>query len=107
MLAPAVRAWVVWWSGETLKDGWPNCRKGSALVAGPSFFPPWPADRRVGRRVREVVLALACRSMLAHEPDFFARQVLGTHVVDTLWRSIRDPHTDCGELGRQLDTRKN
>jgi len=35
-------------------------------------------DWRVGRQVREVVLALAGRAMFAHEPDFLAWQVLGS-----------------------------
>lgn len=59
-------------------------------------------DRRLGRQVGEVVLALACRSMFPDQPDCLAGQMLCTHIVDTLRRSVCDPHTNRGKAGREL-----
>jgi hypothetical protein len=58
-------------------------------------------DRRVGGQVREVILALAGRAMLAHEPDFLAWQVLSAHIEDPLRRPVCDTHANSGEACRE------
>ena len=40
--------------------------------------------------------------MFPDEPYFLARQMLGAHVVDTLRRSVCDPHANRGKAGREL-----
>lgn len=74
------------------------------LFADPAGFDGagQPIDRRVRGPVGEIVLALAGRAMFPDEPDFLARQVLGSHIVDTLRRSVCDPHANRGEAGREL-----
>src|SRR3546814_7056922 len=47
-------------------------------------------DGGVGRRVREIVFALAVRTMLAHQPGFLTGHVLPARGADALWRAISD-----------------
>ena len=54
-------------------------------------------ERRVGRQVRQVVLSLPVRSVLADQPDFFPGHVLVAHVADALRWAIGDAHPQCRE----------
>src|SRR3546814_8683715 len=47
-------------------------------------------DGGVGRRVREIVFALAVRTMLAHQPGYLTGHVLPARGADALWRAISD-----------------
>jgi hypothetical protein len=57
-------------------------------------------ERSVGGQVGQVVLALAGRALLPHDPHLLAGQVLRSHVVDPLRRSIGYADTQRGKTGR-------
>ena len=59
-------------------------------------------DRRLAREIGQVILALSGRAMFADEPGLFAGQVLGAHIMDTLWWSVCDPNANRSEAGREL-----
>jgi hypothetical protein len=54
-------------------------------------------EGRIGRVVAQVVLALAAGPLLAHQPSFLARQVLGVAVR----RPVRPAHPQGGEFRRE------
>lgn len=60
---------------------------------------------RLCRQVREMVLPLARRAMLADEPRLFAGQVLVAAVADPPGRAVGDAHARCSKAGRQLALR--
>src|SRR5919106_5565000 len=60
-----------------------------------------PFQRRVGRQVGEIVLALARRAVLADQPDLVAGQMLARPPLQTNLRPIGDPHPHNSELGPQ------
>ena len=60
-----------------------------------------PLQRRVRRQVGQIVLALARRAMLAHQPDLVAGQMLPGPSLQTHLRPIGNPHPHGGELRPQ------
>lgn len=58
-------------------------------------------DRRVNGQIGEIVFSLAIRAMLAHQPSFLTRHVLGPGRADPLGRSIGNAHSHGRKAGRQ------
>ena len=48
--------------------------------------------RGVWGQVGQIEFALSGRAMFADQPDFLARQMLGSHVMDTLGRAVGHTH---------------
>src|SRR5215207_3748473 len=70
--------------------------QGTAGTGPPSSSP------RLGRQVREVVLVLACRTALAHEPDLLvAWEVLVRPFSSAGQDAVRDAHPHRRERGSE------
>src|SRR4030095_5658830 len=62
-------------------------------------------ERGVGRKVGEIIFALAGRAMFADDPDFLARQVLGAHLAYSLGGTVSDAHAHGAKARRQSSLR--
>src|SRR6516162_9059603 len=56
-----------------------------------------PLEADVGRKIGEGVFAFARGAALAHQPGFGAGHMLHAFVMDSLRRSVGDPHANGGE----------
>ena len=48
--------------------------------------------RGIWGQVGQIVFAVSGRAMSVDQPDFLARKMLGSHVMDTLARVVGHPH---------------
>lgn len=66
-----------------------------ACLDGPSEL----LDGRIGRKVAEIIFALAGRAMYADQPHLLTGEVLRSHIADTLERTIGDAYAKGSKAG--------